>query len=131
MAGPKDKFVHCVGNASFQPEEYITDAARQAQAVELLARNDNLYHATVLSFGLPEQDDYTYHAMTAVRLGQVQHIIGLGGANSLHAWYRGEDGSVVSFQSPYPRHPLTHQNSSTPRPAQTSTPTSTSSSPRP
>ncbi|KAH7358215.1 hypothetical protein B0T11DRAFT_283982 [Plectosphaerella cucumerina] len=90
----KPKFIHCVGNPSFNPSAYITDTERQSKAIDLLAKDD-LYHATILSFSLPERDDYTYHAMTAVRLGQVQHIVSLGGANNLHAWYRAEDGSVL------------------------------------
>lgn len=89
-------FVHCVGNPAFNPDEYIRDEPRQRKARELLEKEDDFDHATVVSFGLPERDDYTYHAMTAVKLAQVQHVVGLGAANNLHAWYRSrEDGAVV------------------------------------
>ncbi|KAM0323118.1 hypothetical protein ACHAQA_008968 [Verticillium albo-atrum] len=85
-----DKFVHCVGNPAFNPEEYIQDTARQQRALEYL-KKDDLYYASLVTFGLPERDTYTYHAMTAVKLAQVQHVVTLGGANDLHAWYRTED----------------------------------------
>ncbi|KAM0283493.1 hypothetical protein ACHAQH_002444 [Verticillium albo-atrum] len=85
-----NKSVHCVDNPSFNPEEYIQDNERQQKALEYL-KKDDLYYASLVTFGLPERDTYTYHAMTAVKLGQVQHIITLGGANDLHAWYRSED----------------------------------------
>ncbi|KAH6697249.1 hypothetical protein F5X68DRAFT_257476 [Plectosphaerella plurivora] len=94
MANRKEKFIHCVGNPSFNPSDYITNTDLQVKATELLAK-DNLYQATITSFGLPERDDYTYHAMTAVRLAQVQHIVSLGGQNNLHAWYRTDDGTVL------------------------------------
>lgn len=89
------KFSHCVGNPSFQPSELISDAQRQRKAAELLDKDD-LYNASRVLFGLPEPDKYTYHAMTSVKLAQVQHVVGLGAANGLHSWYRREDGTPVS-----------------------------------
>lgn len=102
----KPKFVHCVGNPSFSPTDYVQDTELQSKANELL-KKDDLYHATVLSFGLPERDTYTYHAMTAVKLAQVQHVVGLGSSNNLHAWYRTADGSVVCVCFPS-RPPTSH-----------------------
>ncbi|KAH6706036.1 hypothetical protein VD0002_g9347 [Verticillium dahliae] len=101
------KFVHCVGNPAFNPEDYIQDAARQQRALDYL-KKDDLYYASLVTFGLPERDTYTYHAMTAVKLGQVQHIITLGGANDLHAWYRAapEDDSASRSTPPGTLPPL-------------------------
>ncbi|GKT92746.1 hypothetical protein Ct61P_10596 [Colletotrichum tofieldiae] len=86
-----DKFTYCVGSPTFNPDEYAKDTARRERANELLAKDD-LYGATVVSFNLPERDTYVYHAMTAVRLAEVQRIVSMGGVNGLHAWYRDDEG---------------------------------------
>lgn len=85
----------CTGNPSFQPEAIVEDQNRLKESRLLLAEG-NLYDAIRVLFGLPERDIYTYHAMTAVKLAEVQRIVSLGGANGLHTWYRGGDGSPVS-----------------------------------
>ncbi|OLN85768.1 hypothetical protein CCHL11_07781 [Colletotrichum chlorophyti] len=87
-------FTHCVGSADFTPEEYVSDAARRDLANELLAKDD-LYGATVVSFKLPQRDTYVYHAMTAVRLAEVQRVVSMGGVNGLHAWYRDDEGKPL------------------------------------
>ncbi|KAF7559364.1 hypothetical protein G7046_g4800 [Stylonectria norvegica] len=86
------RFTHCVGSPDFSPEDLIQNPDRQKQALDLLATND-LYNASRVLLQLPEQDAYTYHAMTSVKLAEVQHVVGLGGANGLHTWYRNEDRS--------------------------------------
>lgn len=91
---PPSKFVHCVGSPAFQPNKLIEDIDRQKQALDYLLKND-LYNASRVLFQLPDPDTYTYHAMTSVKLAQVQHVVNLGGVNGLHAWYRNEDGSPV------------------------------------
>ncbi|KAK2045192.1 hypothetical protein LZ31DRAFT_521379 [Colletotrichum somersetense] len=85
------KFTYCVGSPSFSPDEYAKDAARRERANELLAADD-FYGAVVLSFRLPDPDDYVYHAMTAVRLAEVQRVVAMGRANGMHAWYRDDGG---------------------------------------
>ncbi|KAL2884054.1 hypothetical protein SGCOL_000694 [Colletotrichum sp. CLE4] len=88
-------FTYCVGsNPPFTPEEYNKDPARRQRALDLLAKND-LYSATVVTFNLPERDTYVYHAMTAVRLAEVQRVVSMGGVNGLHAWYRDEEGKPL------------------------------------
>ncbi|KAL6824849.1 hypothetical protein V8C40DRAFT_244930 [Trichoderma camerunense] len=87
------KAPRCVGSPSFAPDEVIEDAPRLQQARELLAAND-LYNASRALLSLPERDTFTYHAMTSVKLAEVQHVVGLGGVNNLHAWYRDEDGTA-------------------------------------
>ncbi|KAH6604129.1 hypothetical protein Trco_007575 [Trichoderma cornu-damae] len=82
----------CVGSPSFAPDEVIQDGPRLKQVRDLLAAND-LYNASRALLGLPERDTFTYHAMTSVRLAEVQRVVELGGVNGLHAWYRGEDGT--------------------------------------
>ncbi|KAM6535142.1 hypothetical protein FALCPG4_004734 [Fusarium falciforme] len=85
-------FTHCVGSPAFSPEDLIQDVDRQKQALDLLAKDD-LYNASRVLLQLPEQDLYTYHAVTSVRLAQVQRVVSLGAVNGLHTWYRNEDGS--------------------------------------
>ncbi|KAG5999311.1 hypothetical protein E4U43_002151, partial [Claviceps pusilla] len=82
----------CLGNASFQPENLIVDNDKLQQTRALLTQDD-LFGAIRLLFGLPERDAYTYHAMTAVKLAEVQRVVDLGDVNGLHAWYRAQDGS--------------------------------------
>lgn len=88
------KFVHCVGNPAFKPDGAIEDIDRQKEAVDYLLKND-LYNASRVLFQLPDPDPYTYHAITSVKLAQVQSVVNLGGSNGLHAWYRDDDGSPV------------------------------------
>ncbi|UKZ81118.1 hypothetical protein TrVFT333_008887 [Trichoderma virens FT-333] len=83
----------CVGSPSFAPDEVIQDAPRLQHARELLAAND-LYNASRALLSLPERDSFTYHAVTSVKLAEVQHVVGLGGVNGLHTWYRDEDGTA-------------------------------------
>ncbi|WYZ39068.1 hypothetical protein EsH8_III_000982 [Colletotrichum jinshuiense] len=97
--GKGGKFTYCVDGPDFTPEEYIKDVDRRQKANELLAKND-LYHATVLSFNLPERDTYVYHAMTAVRLAEVQRVVSMGGVNGLHDWYRDDEGKPLDHPPP-------------------------------
>lgn len=85
------KPVPCVGSPTFDPTTRVKDADARAEALSLLARDD-LAAAIKVWFQLPGNDTWTYHAITAVTLPQVQHIIGLGGRNGLHAWYGPPDG---------------------------------------
>lgn len=94
MSRPSKVSARCVGNPSFQPEEIVNDVDKLKQTQALLTKDD-LYEASRLLLGLPEHDTYTYHAMTAVKLGEVQRVVNLGGVNGLHTWYRAGDGSPV------------------------------------
>ena len=85
----------CVGAPAFDPQAIITDTQRQSDSLELLLSKDDLLGASRTFFSIPERDTYTYHAMTSVKLGEVQRIIGMGGVNGLHGWYRREDGTPV------------------------------------
>lgn len=85
------KTVPCVGSPTFDPTTRCSDADARAEALSLLAK-DELAAAIKAWFQLPANDNWTYHAITAVTLPQVQHIIGLGGQNGLHAWYSSPDG---------------------------------------
>ncbi|QPG96181.1 hypothetical protein C2857_003445 [Epichloe festucae Fl1] len=92
MSRPSKVPARCVGNPSFQPGEIINDVDKLKQTQALLTKDD-LYEASRLLLGLPEHDAYTYHAMTAVKLAEVQRVVNLGGVNGLHTWYRAGDGS--------------------------------------
>ncbi|KAJ4403412.1 hypothetical protein N0V82_010657 [Gnomoniopsis sp. IMI 355080] len=76
----------CVGSSSFDPATRIADADARTQALALLDQND-FAGAIKLYFQLSADDKYVYHAITAVTLPQVQHVVSLGGANGLHSWY--------------------------------------------
>lgn len=93
---PQTKREFCVGSSSFHPHQYQQDAQIRAEVEQLLLKND-LFNASRVLFSLPQDDTYVYHAMASVRLREVQHVIGLGRSNGLHAWYRNEDdnNSVV------------------------------------
>ncbi|CEJ93549.1 hypothetical protein VHEMI09129 [[Torrubiella] hemipterigena] len=91
MPPPKKNF--CVGSKTFNPTD-IADTAQQQAIQKRLFQND-LLNASRALFNIPEDDTYVYHAMASVNLRQVQHVVSLGGANGLHAWYRSDDGSVI------------------------------------
>lgn len=93
MPGPR-KDAYCVGSDAFQPEQVAQDKTIQDQVNQALLKNDLLGASRIL-LNLPANDDYTYHAVTSVKLAQVQHVVDLGGVNGLHAWYRNEDDSFV------------------------------------
>lgn len=76
----------CVGSSSFNPAIRTTDTDARTQTLALLDQND-FAGAIKLYFQLPKDDKYVYHAITAVTLPQVQHVVSLGGANGLHSWY--------------------------------------------
>lgn len=84
---PTKPFTYCEGVPKWDPAEYIADKDLQASASKHLA-NDDLASAIAESFSLSPRDSYTYHAIVSVTLGQVQHVVKLGAANGLHAWYR-------------------------------------------
>ena len=88
------KSPYCVGSPAFQPDQAIEDQERLKSALDYLA-NDDLYSASKALLQLPEPDGYTYHAVTSVKLAEVQRVVGLGGINGLHTWYRSDDGSPV------------------------------------
>ncbi|KAK8070989.1 hypothetical protein PG997_011192 [Apiospora hydei] len=72
---------------AWDPTAYIADTELQERAAAFLEKDD-FASAIALSFNLPPRDTYVYHAIVSVTLGQVQHVIGMGGANGLHTWYR-------------------------------------------
>lgn len=94
----------CVGSPTFDPATRVHDAQARTEALSLLANHD-LAAAVKAWFQLPADDTWTYHAITAVTLPQVQHIIGLGGRNGLHAWYASPDGPDPTAPLPPPPQP--------------------------
>ncbi|KAI0174655.1 hypothetical protein BJ166DRAFT_512644 [Pestalotiopsis sp. NC0098] len=94
-------FVYCEGASKWDPTAYIEDKDLRARADAHLAKDD-LAAAVAESFALPPRDAYTYHAIVSVTLAQVQHVVGLGAANGLHAWYR-DPTTIVPGQ---PQKPL-------------------------
>ncbi|KAI1275475.1 hypothetical protein F5Y07DRAFT_178478 [Xylaria sp. FL0933] len=84
--------VYCEGSPSWNPDAYLADTELQSRAEAHLANND-LKSAIAASFALRPSDAYVYHAIVAVTLPQVQHVVSLGGAHGLHDWYYGEPPS--------------------------------------
>ncbi|EOO01631.1 hypothetical protein UCRPA7_2843 [Phaeoacremonium minimum UCRPA7] len=80
------KVVQCIGSAHFEPHTRVKSSEARTAALAALEKND-LAAAIRDWFQLPANDSYTYHAMTSVTLAQVQHVVSLGAANNLHAWY--------------------------------------------
>ncbi|KAI0124695.1 hypothetical protein BJ170DRAFT_470911 [Xylariales sp. AK1849] len=92
-------FVYCDGS-SWDPAVYIVDKDIQARATAHLSKDD-LASAIIESFALSKRDNYVYHAIVSVTLAQAQHVIGLGSANGLHAWYRAQlDPSTEPSKAP-------------------------------
>ncbi|KAK5636993.1 hypothetical protein RRF57_012705 [Xylaria bambusicola] len=89
--GPKRQsaVIYCEGSPTWNPDAYLADAQLHARAETHLAKDD-LKSAIAASFSLRGSDSYVYHAIVAVTLPQVQHIVSLGGAHGLHSWYFGE-----------------------------------------
>lgn len=90
MKASKDK-PYCEGAASFDPDEFF-----DSWTAESLPRGNDFRGAITAAFKLRPDDDYVYRAeAAAVTLAQVQHAIGFGGRNGLHAWYVDDDGNEV------------------------------------
>ncbi|KAK7917148.1 hypothetical protein PG985_010756 [Apiospora marii] len=86
-AGTKP-FRYCEESSpAWDPVAYIADSELHERAAAFLAKDD-FASAVAVSFNLPPRDAYVYHAIVSVTLAQVQHAIGMGGANGLHTWYR-------------------------------------------
>ncbi|KAI1876016.1 uncharacterized protein JN550_001512 [Neoarthrinium moseri] len=108
---PTKPFAYCEGAPKWDPEAYIADRDLHARAAAHLARDD-FASAVAESFALPARDAYVYHAIVSVTLAQVQHVVGLGPANRLHAWYQSPappaddgDGQQPSTAEPLPPPP--------------------------
>ncbi|KAK9776370.1 hypothetical protein SCAR479_06982 [Seiridium cardinale] len=92
-------FTYCEGASKWDPAIYIADKELHTRTASHLAKDD-LASAIAESFALPPRDAYTYHAIVSVTLAQVQHVIGLGAANGLHAWYRDPSAPPAEKQQP-------------------------------
>lgn len=79
------------GSSRFRPDEFLDtwDAKNVPQQHDLKS-------AIIQAFSLNATDDYVYHAIASVTLGQVQAAIDHGAANGMHAWYRDEAGDQVT-----------------------------------
>ncbi|KAK8024143.1 hypothetical protein PG993_012209 [Apiospora rasikravindrae] len=87
-ATPTKPFKYCEDSKpAWDPVAYIADTELHERAAAFLEKDD-FASAIAVSFNLPPRDAYVYHAIVSVTLGQVQHVIGMGGANGLHTWYR-------------------------------------------
>ena len=79
--------------ASYFDPDALFDA--WLDGLKSLSVNDDFRSSIITTFNLSQQDNYVYHAIANVMLGQVQQAIEHGGKNGLHAWYLDENGQPV------------------------------------
>lgn len=108
MAKRPPRHPSCLGSASFDPSGLVSNPSTRSKALALLDQDD-FAGAIREYFGIPSKDTYVYHAITSVTLPQVQHVVSLGGANSLHAWYS-PTSPPSSSSPPDPLPPPTRQD---------------------
>ncbi|KAI5255260.1 hypothetical protein E4T42_01916 [Aureobasidium subglaciale] len=76
-------------SSSFSPDAYF----EAWEKGEITAPYDNDFRKFILTtFGLSEDDTYTYAAVAEVTLLQAQTYVEYGGQGGLHAWYRDDEG---------------------------------------
>jgi hypothetical protein len=81
-------------STSFSPDAYF----EAWEKGDITAPVDNDFHKFILTtFGLPDDDTYTYAAVAEVTLAQAQKYIEYGGQGGLHAWYKDDQGKPVSL----------------------------------
>lgn len=90
MLSKKSPTPSCEGSASFEPDAFF-EAWPTSAGIE----KDNLESLIKSQFGLKQNDSYVYHAVASVTLTQVQRVIGHGGQQGLHAWYRDTEAKPV------------------------------------
>ncbi|KAK6004431.1 hypothetical protein QM012_008293 [Aureobasidium pullulans] len=79
-------------STTFSPDAYF-DAWEKG---EITAPYDNDFRKFILTtFGLPQDDTYTYAAVAEVTLLQAQTYVEFGGQGGLHAWYRDDQGKPL------------------------------------
>src|ERR1700760_3369391 len=78
------------GSKSFEPDRFF-----DSWDLELVPQDNDFRKFIISAFDLPNNDDYTYHAMASVQLAQVQSAIDAAGMNGMHAWYRDRNGTAV------------------------------------
>ncbi|KAI0975512.1 hypothetical protein F4678DRAFT_272982 [Xylaria arbuscula] len=118
----QSNFVYCEGSPSWNPDAYLADTELHARAEAHLSKDD-LKSAITASFSLRSADAYVYHAIVAVTLPQVQHVVSLGRAHGLHHWYYGEPSADPPTDKNTPTTEASDPTDS-PQAADTSTPAS-------
>ena len=79
-------------STSFSPDAYF-DTWEKGDIPGLY---DNNFRKFILTtFGLPQDDTYTYAAVAEVTLLQAQTYVEFGGQGGLHAWYKDDEGKPV------------------------------------
>lgn len=92
---------YCVGAPAFSPASRVQDSDARTQALNLLLLENDFAAAIKAYFQLPQNDTYVYRAVANVTLPQVQHVVSLGAANGLHAWYgNGNNNTEGAVSSP-------------------------------
>ena len=84
-----------VSSTSFDPDNFFEE-----WSPERVPQENNLQAAIIRDFSLKPTDDYVYHAIASVTLGQVQNAINHGAANGMHAWYLFDDAKQVRTSPP-------------------------------
>ncbi|KAL9104571.1 MAG: hypothetical protein Q9163_000493 [Psora crenata] len=84
------------GSSTFNPDTVFRQWSIKPRP---LPQNNDLRTSIIQTFSLPQNDQYTYHAIASVTLSQVQEAIDHGRQGGLHAWYRDEEGRVNDIQA--------------------------------
>lgn len=80
-------------STSFSPDAYFETWEKG----DIPGLYDNNFRKFILTtFGLPQDDTYTYAAVAEVTLLQAQTYVEFGGQGGLHAWYKDDEGKPVS-----------------------------------
>ena len=97
---------HCVGNPNFDPSKAFADTENYEKALRALNEDSDFDKAIRTWFGIPDEDDYVYHAVASVTLRQAQRAVEVAREKGLCLWYDGVLGEgVVSVDiSPYYHH---------------------------
>ena len=91
---------------SFDPERFLEDWFQIDRAKTSLVDSDDpdgFRKCIIAAFGLPENDEFVYHATASVTLSDVQKALNAGSTNGLHTWYKDEKGEPVGRVLPYER----------------------------
>lgn len=92
---------HCVGNPNFDPSKAFADIENHEKALKALNEDDDFDKAIRTWFGIPDGDEYVYHAAASVTLRQAQRAVEVAREKGLCLWYDGVGvgvgEGVVSF----------------------------------
>ncbi|KAL9598665.1 MAG: hypothetical protein Q9219_004334 [cf. Caloplaca sp. 3 TL-2023] len=97
IQGPR---AQTTGSSHFDPDSFFDLWGNEAKS--LLPQGNDLRSSIIAAFDLAPSDNYVYHALASVTLGQVQEAIKHGGEHGLHNWYSDSSGAASNLPLPSP-----------------------------